>query len=497
MNNEELYIPKVKETEVRTGGTMAKGIGSRAVQGASMGAAAGPWGAAVGAAAGVTVGAIEQVGGMLQEKDQRAADKAMNTRYYNSMHRAPNKQRYQTLQAEEGMKSSRYQTVEVEGGKTVDAPGELVINTKTYDLRYDSTGDKPHEEGGKKITLGKDEAVINSQDDPDAYTKFKSAMMKYKLRKDPEAKRYMDDTIKALPTSEETKARYGMVKAATGLQQLQSDPMTDGNAPVPYEESLSSSGGGFNAGSLTSKIGQVGKYANVAHNLVKGMEEPDKVHRRYHGHTDRKYIDRSDNMKNAVQDQANATRRTLRGSGLSAGQRYNYNSSIASKAEQQLNTINTGEAQRADAINDQNQQRRQATQAINLDLANRYDEQDAQAVAATNDHTDKAVKESSQLAELGEQRQYMKNQDAAKGARDTKAIDGGTYDYGEFRFGRDGTSRKIIDGSNMTQEQKNIVNLENATNYLSNDKLAMYNELPTEAERLEFLMKNKHRMYID
>lgn len=524
MYNEQQYIPKIEETEVRKGGDMAMGAGQMAMQGASMGAAAGPWGAAIGGAAGLTAGAAQQIAGMMAEKKQRATDKAMNTQHYNSLNRLPNEQRYQTLQAKKGIKSNRYQKIEIEGGKTKDAPGELVVNTKTYDLRYDSTGDKPHEKGGKKITLGKNEAVIDSQNDPDAYSKFKSAMMKYKLRKDPAAKRYMDDTINNLPTQDETrKNNKGELLADDGIiipEEIGPSPIqreqgvnpyitAPPTTPIPpggnpeqsvtpyfYKSDQPTMTGGSNVmGKAMGLLGGAGKYANVAHNLIKGSEAPDRVQRRYHGFEDRKYVDRSDAMRDTVEQQANATRRTLRGSGLSAGQKQNYGASISSKAEQQLNTINTGEAQRADAINDQNYQRRQATQAINLDLANRYDEQDAQAKAATEDYTDKGISELAQRSEIGEQTSYMKSADAAKEARDQKAIEGGTYDYGTFRYGADGKARMLPSGEKMSQEEKDQHNIKHALNYYPSEIAKRFKTL-SPAEKVEFVRNNPHRMSI-
>lgn len=153
------------------------------------------------------------------------------------------------------------------------------------------------------------------------------------------------------------------------------------------------------------------KYASAVNNLITGLSPADKVIRRFATPEPYEYQDRSYAQRRAVTEQRNAANQMLRGKGLSIGQQQSYMGQTGSRALGAQEAINEREAQRADRIDMANVGTMNQTQLRNLTLANQYDVMDAQNEAARKRYKDRAFADVSELAQLDEQRRYMKSRD--------------------------------------------------------------------------------------
>lgn len=427
--DEGAFVPKLKETDVRDGKDIAKGAGAMAMQGAQVGQAFGPWGMAAGALTGATVGAVSGLMGQRQEKNQLATDKNMNSMHYNSMGRQLDDQRYQTLQAEHGMDNNTGQSQDIAVQKK-----EVVMNKNNYNMMMDTTkaGAGSHSDGTDKvIKVNPDQVVI-----PDETGAVKSAIKRYKLNGDKKAKAFLDRKIEEIPdvapTGEDGNpmAKDGWKYGSIFNKGYVGDPADERVSYRTWKKGASQYGGdtskseyrrnygldlddkaGFDkddkAGFDKDKL-SVGKWANVAYNLYQGAQPAETVERRLHGFDEIDFVDRSSQARSDINTQMNASIAAGKGSGLSAGQRHNYNAQRGAQVARNLGSLNTQQAIRADEVNMTNAQNYAQVQQANLGLSNQYDDQDAMNRAAKQAFTGKAFSEIPQISQFNTQAANMK-----------------------------------------------------------------------------------------
>lgn len=155
------------------------------------------------------------------------------------------------------------------------------------------------------------------------------------------------------------------------------------------------------------------KYANIARNLYKGLEEPELSTRRYFTPEELDYSDRSYSQRSAIAEQRNAGQQSLRGKGLSAGQMQGYNRQLGANALRANQEVNEREAQRADSISQFNLSSRNTANNQNLQLANQYDIQDLQNKASQQRYMNTAFSEIGQLGQINERQRYAIDRDKA------------------------------------------------------------------------------------
>ena len=194
-------VQKTPEPRVRNNKDMAMGIGSSAATGASLGASAGPYGAIIGGAVGAGVGAVSQFTGRGAERRQFADAQSYNQFAQRMQQLGGSEYEYTGIQAKQGF-NARYQTqAEVE---SINGVGEVVID-KNKNVKYISTGNKPHSEGGDPLpfTLKKGDSIIPTQGDAKAQEKILTLLKRVKLRGDKVAEKQIDDIVDKLPTNED------------------------------------------------------------------------------------------------------------------------------------------------------------------------------------------------------------------------------------------------------------------------------------------------------
>lgn len=155
------------------------------------------------------------------------------------------------------------------------------------------------------------------------------------------------------------------------------------------------------------------KYASVANNFMTGMDTVDKVTRRDYTPELQTYTDRSDSARSANVEQRNFMSKQSQnrvGRSGSLGTQAQVGAQYMRNAER----INEGEAKRFDATERDNTQTLNKAKYVNYQAAGRYDQVDAQSEAVRKAYKDKAYSGVSELAQLGEQRQYQRNRDLRK-----------------------------------------------------------------------------------
>jgi hypothetical protein len=213
MNTNNIYgIQKISETEVRDGLDVATGAATGAAQGAKMLSSFGPYGAIAGGVIGGTIGLAGEVTQRNEEKRRSESDKKYNTFVSSLSGRQASNSNYVPAQARKGIKLSKYTQVEAEGdgSKSVSGVGEFHLD-KNYNLKGITSGEPTHEQGGKKILMGKGDIILSPRNQNDnsplgeqhrkKFNQLKAAISRYKLTGDKQAKKYIDDEVSKVPTN--------------------------------------------------------------------------------------------------------------------------------------------------------------------------------------------------------------------------------------------------------------------------------------------------------
>ncbi len=141
-----------------------------------------------------------------------------------------------------------------------------------------------------------------------------------------------------------------------------------------------------------SDIGSILDYAPAAANIIRGMQKPETVERRFVtpeqiNYSDRSAIDRaeSERIERAEREDAVAA------SGGSAQVARAGKTGARSRGFRRFTQIGAAETARKDAIIAKNVSARQAASAQNIQLANQYDETDAMNKAAVDAYTEQGI----------------------------------------------------------------------------------------------------------
>lgn len=206
-------VQKVEEINPRGKKDVAMGTGAMALQGAQMGSTFGPWGTAIGAVAGGAAGFIKGSEARNKEKMIRQSQDKYNDfvdglsqRDVRSQNRVPG-QDYYIPQAKYGMKNNRYSMAEIEGDGTGPGGAGEIVTDKNYNIKHVASGAPKHEEGGKKVPLAEGDIVFPTQNNKDKERQILSAVQRYKLNGDPNAKKYLDSEKDKLP-EDKSKGEY-------------------------------------------------------------------------------------------------------------------------------------------------------------------------------------------------------------------------------------------------------------------------------------------------
>ena len=199
-------VQPVKETDVRDGGDIAVATTKGALQAAQMGAKYGPWVAGGAALAGGIYAFTQQKKGQEQEKENLKNDKIHNSYQESLEGRSLREDTMVSAQAKYGMNAkNRYETAEIEGdgSGSADGIGEIHVD-KDYNIKNVAKGGKRHEDGGFEINnLEKTDTIFPTQNNEKEFNKVMGAINKWKLRRDPRAKKFLDKTKNSLPTDED------------------------------------------------------------------------------------------------------------------------------------------------------------------------------------------------------------------------------------------------------------------------------------------------------
>jgi hypothetical protein len=191
------------------------------------------------------------------------------------------------------------------------------------------------------------------------------------------------------------------------------------------------------------------KRANIFANLAMGTGPAEKVTRRNFIPEEGKYRDLSDNARQANIENRNFQTRRLN-SQTSRGASLGTNAQVNAQYMRQAQEINEREAGRQYQTEMGNLGLRNQAKQTNLQMADRYDELDAQNRAARQKFLSQAAAETSTLAQFDEQRKYMMYLDSKKLAQDKESM---KY-IGSKYFGYDKYGNRRYSGPNSANRVK-------------------------------------------
>lgn len=197
-------IQKVPETQ-RSGDEDAKIAGTSMAQGMKAGSSYGPWGALIGGVIGGAKGIIQADSASAKQFDAMRDEKAHNAFVDNLSGRQLKNTNLVRAQARYGMKTNKYEKVEIEGDGSGDLRhgiGEIHVDKK-YNIKNVAKGSPTHEEGGHKINIKKGDTVFPTQNSKEEYDNVMDAIKRYKVNGDKRAKKYLDLKKASLPTDED------------------------------------------------------------------------------------------------------------------------------------------------------------------------------------------------------------------------------------------------------------------------------------------------------
>ena len=446
-SNNIFGIQKTEEVTPRSNLDMVLGASGAASQGAQLGSNFGPWGAGIGAGVGFAAGLAGQQASKNIERRQYDAAKSYNRFVYNLEGRLPQNENMVPTQARNGYVSSSQEIAEIEGNEKTGY-GEIHVD-KNYNIKNVANGQPSHENGGMKVVMDKSDIVFDTQKNPNKYKQVMENIKRYKLSGDKRAKEWLDKEAASKPSDSD----YGYTNKYFGGFNGKKNPIKKANVtildpnnlvtPKDYNKLEQTTGGnGPIQGMETQKIvnpiqesitptkevakttaeqelevptieenqNQL-KYANVLNNIVQGTKTAEKTTRRYFTPEKLNAVDRSYAIRNAIIEERNAERESLRGKGLSTGQQQGYMGQIGSRYLGKMEEVNEREAQKADEIQKYNAANRMQAAQSNLGLANQYDTQDTQNRAMRQNYINAASQETAQIGDISEQRRYMIDRD--------------------------------------------------------------------------------------
>jgi len=439
-SNNIFGIQKTEETSPRSNLDVVLGASNTAAMGAQLGSTFGPIGTGVGAGVGLVAGLGGQIASRNVERQQLDAAQSYNKYVSNLSGRMVQNENMVPIQARNGVVSSESELAEIEGNEKTGF-GEIHVD-KNYNIKNIANGQPSHENGGMKVMMNKSDIVFDTQKSPDKYKKVMENIRKYKLSGDKRAKDWLDKEAASKPTDsdygyreyERGKRGLGKNKYNIKVNELTQNPLGDynkieqttgGNGPIrdekieeivnPIQNSVAKIPKKPTESELEVPIIEENenplKYTNVLNNIIQGTKTPEKSTRRYYTPETLQSIDRSYAIRNAIIEERNAEKESLRGKGLSTGQQQSYMGQIGGRYLGKMEEVNEREAQRSDEMQKYNAANRMQAAQSNLGLALQYDTQDAQNRAMRQNYINAAAQETAQIGDISEQRNYMIQRD--------------------------------------------------------------------------------------
>ena len=256
-----------------------------------------------------------------------------------------------------------------------------------------------------KVVMDKSDIVFDTQKNPNKYKQVMENIKRYKLSGDKRAKEWLDKEAASKPSDSD----YGYTNKYFGGFNGKKNPIQESITPTK-EVAKTTAEQELEVPTIEENQNPL-KYVNVLNNIVQGTKTAEKTTRRYFTPEKLNAVDRSYAIRNAIIEERNAERESLRGKGLSAGQQQGYMGQIGSRYLGKMEEVNEREAQKADEIQKYNAASRMQAAQSNLGLANQYDTQDTQNRAMRQNYINAASQETAQIGDISEQRRYMIDKD--------------------------------------------------------------------------------------
>ncbi len=469
-SNNIFGIQKTEEISPRSNLDVVLGASNTAAMGARLGSNFGPIGTGVGAGVGFVAGLGGQIASRNVERQQLDAAQSYNKYVSNLSGRMVQNENMVPIQARNGVVSSESELAEIEGNEKTGF-GEIHVD-KNYNIKNIANGQPSHENGGMKVMMNKSDIVFDTQKSPDKYKKVMENIRKYKLSGDKRAKDWLDKEAASKPTDSDYGYRkypegkkneinltnkgffdengkwitgskyyapttdkiltvdypkYDKFEIKTGVEEfipekgiegplgtgtvLKREPTEDTETIIkPTESEIKPTESELEVPIIEENENPL-KYTNVLNNIIQGTKTPEKSTRRYYTPETLQSIDRSYAIRNAIIEEREAEKESLRGKGLSVGQQQSYMGQIGGRYLGKMEEVNEREAQRSDEMQKYNAANRMQAAQSNLGLALQYDTQDAQNRAMRQNYINAAAQETAQIGDISEQRNYMIQRD--------------------------------------------------------------------------------------
>ena len=219
-----------------------------------------------------------------------------------------------------------------------------------------------------------------------------------------------------------TSAMPGMVARDNTSFKKSPDPtMPDSGISSGLDDAPAKDGSNLK-GLAGNALGYMGTSASAINNLITGYGEDDKVARNYYTPEKQKYQKLSGTAKKENLENRNAALLASRGKGQTAGTMEGMNRAISGQYTKANERINEKENFRFYQNEAQNTQAENQAQMANLQLTNKYNEQDAQNKAAGKRYVDQGWSEVSTMAQLGVQENNLKRRNDAQDKMDAETV---------------------------------------------------------------------------
>ena len=364
----------VEATDTQKNGK--KSMGGAALTGAASGAAigstVGPWGTLIGGVVGGAAGAISST--MANKKiDAKMEEQKLKAAQVASMaHFQPLKNTQAPMYSKGTAGAVNNKPVEVEKDEVILRKGTDGSFTKVADFK----GGKTHEQGGEPYLLRAGDVIFPG--------KKRELINGYIAKNDAVS---IDKERQKLPKEVGTKAKEGVNYMKPKDAKITSLlPMPDSRAI-----SLTANPEGTITPTPTTKKSNwwnATDYAQPAANIIRGMGVPEKTDRRYMSAEEIQYSDKSAGLR----QEAMIADKVRRGNVSTSAQQNRANANISSAIKSRdLQNIGASENARADQMAAMNVGIRNQTKQQNLELANRYDDQDLQNKAVKDAYKDQGL----------------------------------------------------------------------------------------------------------
>lgn len=237
----------------------------------------------------------------------------------------------------------------------------------------------------------------------------------YAVGKNSKGNMYRDDNMPKIKPIDSSKS--------AGIPSFTPPTTLNANAPTTSLDISKTAAPDTTDGTKGNAAGNIGKYANVANNLIQGLKDQPKVEESYLDPELLKYTDRSESLRtNSRQAETvmGANARNTSG-GLVSNIRSNQQSASVDNLDRQ-DQINEREMGKADAVDNTNVGIKNNAKQINLTRKDMYKDIMDKNRAASQSYMDAGAKEIADQSNVNEQTSYLKSRDAKADAVDQQRL---------------------------------------------------------------------------